>query len=125
MGKGTPSFQAYLTDDEIHKAHPHAPAGAIFSYERWFIGSETRRHAAQIVALCIYGHHTGLMDCVNKCSEPSFIQKMQMDKRDLRYNEAVVYFLENVTSLQRLDALFNAECHELEAFRQRKERCFL
>ena len=89
MGKGTPPFQAYLTEDEKKKTHFHAPAGAIFAYERWFSGDETRRRAAQIIALCVYGHHTGLMDCVSKRSEPSFLQKMQLDKRELHYNEAV------------------------------------
>ena len=34
MGKGTPPFQAYLTEDEKKKTHFHAPAGAIFAYER-------------------------------------------------------------------------------------------
>ena len=116
MGKGTPPFQAYLTDEK-KKAHFHAPAGAIFAYERWFSGDETRRRAAQIIALCVYGHHTGLMDCVNKRSEPSFLQKMQLDKRELHYDEAVAYFTENVASLQKLDALFADACKELNQFR--------
>ena len=117
MGKGTPPFQAYLTEDEKKKTHFHAPAGAIFAYERWFSGDETRRRAAQIIALCVYGHHTGLMDCVNKRSEPSFLQKMQLDKRELHYNEAVAYFTENVAFLPKLDALFADACKELNQFR--------
>ena len=117
MGKGTPAFQTYLIDDEKKKTHPHAPAGAIFAYERWFSGDEARKRAAQIVALCVYGHHTGLMDCINKNSEPSFIQKMQADKRKLHYDEAVAYFGENVAPLPWLDALFDAACEELKQFR--------
>ena len=117
MGKGTPPFQAYLAEDEKKKTHFHAPAGAIFAYERWFSGDETRRRAAQIIALCVYGHHTGLMDCVSKRSEPSFLQKMQLDKHELHYNEAVAYFTENVASLPKLDALFADACKELNQFR--------
>ena len=116
MGKGTPPFQEHL-EDERKATHPHAPAGAIFAYERWFSGDETRRRAAQIVALCVYGHHTGLMDCVNKQLEPSFIRKMQADKRELHYDEAVAYFTENVASLLELDALFDGACKELDGFR--------
>ncbi len=117
MGKGTPPFQAHLTDDYNKKTHPHAPAGAIFAYEHWSSGDEMRRRAAQIVALCVYGHHTGLMDCVGKSSEPSFIQKMQADKHALHYDEAVAYFTDNVASLSQLDALFDAACIELQQFR--------
>lgn len=117
MGKGTPAFQTYLFNGEQKKTHPHAPAGAIFAYERWFSGDESRKRAAQIVALCVYGHHAGLMDCVNKDAEPSFIQKMQTDRNELHYDEAVAYFAENVASLPRLDALFDAACEELNQFR--------
>lgn len=47
MGKGTPTFQTYLIDDEKKKTHPHAPAGAIFAYERWFSGDEARKRAVE------------------------------------------------------------------------------
>lgn len=117
MGKGTQAFQTYLFNGEQKKTHPHAPAGAIFAYERWFSGDESRRRAAQMIALCVYGHHAGLMDCVNKDKESSFIQKMQTDRHALHYDEAVAYFTENVASLPRLDALFDAACEELERFR--------
>lgn len=117
MGKGTPPFQTYLIDGEQKKTHPHAPAGAIFAYERWFSGDESRKRAAQIVALCVYGHHAGLMDCVNKDAEPSFIQKMQTDRHELHYEAAVAYFLKNVAPLPRLDVLFDAACEELKQFR--------
>lgn len=117
MGKGTSAFQTYLFSGEQKKTHPHAPAGAIFAYERWFSGDESRQRAAQIVALCVYGHHAGLMDCMNKGQEPSFIQKMQTDRHELHYDEAVAYFTENVASLPKLDALFDAACEELEQFR--------
>lgn len=116
MGKGTPQFQRHL-EEEQKPTHPHAPAGAIFAYERWFSDDETRKRTAQIVALCIYGHHTGLMNCVNERSEPSFVQKMQTDKRELHYDEAVAYFAENVASLLELDALFDGACKELDGFR--------
>lgn len=117
MGKGTPQFQAYLADDYNKRTHPHAPAGAIFAYERWFISDDAKRvHAAQVVALCIYGHHTGLMDCVNKSSTPPFIQKMNADKHELHYDEAVTYFTENVVSLSKLDTLFDDACIELAQF---------
>lgn len=122
MGKGTPLFQAYLAKDEQKKTHPHAPAGAIFAYERWFSGDEARRRAAQIVSLCVYGHHTGLMDCVNENSEPSFVRNMQADKRELRYDEAVASFVENVASLPRLDSLFDAACEELTQFRAKGKK---
>ena len=118
MGKGTAPFQAYLTGGAPEEAHPHAPAGAIFAYERWFSGGEARKRAAQTVALCVYGHHAGLMDCVDRRSAPSFLEKMQADKRMLHYEEAVRYFAENVESLSGLDALFEKACEELKQFRE-------
>ncbi len=122
MGKGTPQFQAYLTDDKSKKTHPHAPAGAIFAYERWFSGNEGRKRAAQIIALCVYGHHTGLIDCVDNMYNLHFSDAMQQDRYNLHYDEAVAYFTENIVSLRELDGLFDAACEELGHFRDKPKK---
>ena len=119
MGKATQAFQDYLREEGQSSPHHHAPAGAIYAYERWFSMNDpkARQRAAQTIALCIYGHHTGLMDCVNPRSEPQFLSQMRQEKRLLHYEEAAAYFTENVVSEGELDALFDAACDELTRFR--------
>lgn len=118
MGKATTAFQDYLHSEGKRSPHYHAPAGAIYAYERWFAGnvSQDRQITAQTIALCIYGHHTGLMDCVDSEFTLHFQKQMQQDKRVLHYDAAVVYFTENVTAAGELDKLFDAACTEIECF---------
>lgn len=117
MGKGTDSFQVYLRWRAEHgnveplpkhmKHHNHAPTGAIYAYDRWFCnGDSTQRITAQIIVLCIYSHHTGLIDCANQEDPMKFQALMEQDKNVIFYQEAVSYFLSNVADEVYLDHLF-------------------
>lgn len=133
MGKGTVDFEEYLRWHIAHgekdilpkgiSHHNHAPTGAIYAYERWFFNDDPiQKRVAQIIALCIYGHHTGLMDCIDKNNELHFVECMQQNKDKIRYQEAVDYFLENVAGEAYLDELFAAACEE---FKQKKDALLL
>lgn len=129
MGKGTNSFQMYLRWQVEHdgseplpkhiKHHKHAPTGAIYAYDRWFCnGNSTQKRTAQIIVLCIYCHHTGLMDCANREDPMRFQTLLEQDKNIIFYQEAVSYFLENIADEAQLDHLFALACEE---FRQKTE----
>ena len=129
MGKGTNAFQTYLRWRAEHddaeplpkhiKHHKHAPTGAIYAYDRWFCnGNPMQQRTAQIIVLCIYGHHTGLMDCVDQENPMRFQTLLEQDKNIIFYQEAVSYFLENIADEAHLDHLFASACEE---FRQKTE----
>lgn len=123
MGKATAVFAAYLisaVSGSISAASPHhhAPTGAIFAYRRWFCAAGAdyfQLLTAQIIALCIRGHHTGLMDCLDGIGQSAFILAMQNEANEY-YDEAVAYYLENIMPADELDELFAKACDEIRAF---------
>ena len=123
MGKATAAFAAYLISaatDPLSAASPHhhAPTGAIFAYRRWFCAAGAdyfQLLTAQIIALCIRGHHTGLMDCLDGIGQSAFTLAMQNEANEY-YDEAVAYYLENIMPADELDELFAKACVEIRTF---------
>lgn len=123
MGKATAAFAAYLISaatDPLSAASPHhhAPTGAIFAYRRWFCAAGAdyfQLLTAQIIALCIRGHHTGLMDCLDGIGQSAFTLAMQ-NEANKYYDEAVAYYLENIMTADELDELFAKACEEMRVF---------
>lgn len=131
MGKATRAFEAYLraaacAADRQTSPHPHAPAGAMYAYRRWFLKpgvSAAGRVTAQLISLCILGHHAGLCDCLDEKGKSPYIEQMKDPKNLFHYDEASRWFLENVADEAELDARFAGACGEigrcLAAFRER------
>ncbi|MGM9537302.1 MAG: CRISPR-associated endonuclease Cas3'' [Candidatus Onthomonas sp.] len=123
FGKATTAFQRYLLWVTSHPGeslpgevpHPnHAAAGAYFAYDRWYGGDQVQRMTAQIVALCVCGHHTGLHDCLNLKGESDFRRALEEGHRDVRaYEQAQTYFLSHVAPEEELDSLFRSACQEV------------
>lgn len=126
FGKGTGAFERYLRWSADHPdkeppasiPHPnHAAAGATFAYERWYAGGNAiEKLTAQIIALCICGHHTGLHDCLNEKGESGFLDTMLREKRQIFYEEAMTGYLNAVISAERLDELFTLACEEVRQY---------
>ncbi len=132
LGKATEVFQRHLlacvgSTAAPASPHPHAPAGAIFVYRRWFCApgaTPRQRLTAQMLALCILGHHAGLTDCLDATGDSAFLRAMQQPTGPLHYEEAVQWFRANVCAEQELDALFAEACAEIAAFlRERIQPC--
>lgn len=121
MGKATQAFRVYLLarDETAPSPHYHAPTGAIFTFRRWFSqtgASASQRLAAQIVAMCIHGHHASLADCLSDDGTSPFLKAMQPDPIPPYVAEATDWFLEHVAAVAELDALFAAANAEIQAF---------
>ena len=95
----------------------YAPTWAIYAYRRWFLkaGARKEKLTAQIVCLCILGHHSGLTDCLNEMGQSPFLKSMMQNEDKLRYNEAAAWYVENVVPPEQLDELFHAACNEISA----------
>ena len=118
MGKATRRFEAYLSGKLAVSPHHHAPAGAIYAYRRWFLRSGAdacARATAQIVMLCIFGHHAGLSDCLDQNGWSPLLNGLETEAASVHANEAVAWFLENIADAGQLDALFEDACREFTA----------
>lgn len=118
MGKATRRFEAYLSGKLAVSPHHHAPAGAIYAYRRWFLRSGAdacARATAQIVMLCIFGHHAGLSDCLDPNGWSPLLNGLETEAASVHANEAVAWFLENIADAGQLDALFEDACREFTA----------
>ena len=120
LGKGTERFNAYIhAPDEYRRGEiHHAPSGAIFVYERWYLKAKSpvEKLAAQIIAMVIYGHHGGLMDVIAQNGEELLKNALGQDNRALGYDEAVDNFLAGTVGTDELDQLFNEAVKEFSTF---------
>ena len=132
MGKATETFQRHLlacvgSTAAPTSPHPHAPTGAIFVYRRWFLAPGATPHqrlTAQMLALCILGHHGGLTDCLDATGDSAFLRAMQQPTGPLHYEEAVRWFCTYVCTEQEVDVQFTEACTEVAAFlRERIRKC--
>lgn len=116
FGKGTVDFQNYLHG--IGTKHPyHAALGALYARRRWWLPEKTaeERRTAQLISLCIYGHHAGLPDCLDDSGESPYLNGLEEQPES--YNqEAMENFYAEVASAEELDELFTEACRELEQF---------
>lgn len=137
LGKANASFERYLRaiheasdphDPSIRKAAPHAPVGAIWVYERYARTDDpARRRAAQLLAMVVLGHHSGLCDCLDQSSElrSPFLRAMDWDKEEIHYTEAVDNSLAEVAAAEEIDERFSQASDELSAFRERMPKSVL
>ena len=122
IGKETSDFCAYLLDTladaNAVSPHNHAHTGAIFAYRRYFLPSEEGscwRLTAQIVMLCVQGHHAGLADCWDCTGDSPLLRSLQANEARAHAAEASAWFVQNVASEAELDTLFDAACEEIAA----------
>lgn len=122
MGKATRAFDSYLraasaSPNQPSSPHRHAPTGAIYAYRQWFAPKETgssTRMTAQLISLCILGHHAGLCDCLDDFGQSPYLEAMQEERNLLHYDEAVGWSLTHVATRDELTALFFAARTEAE-----------
>lgn len=118
MGKATHRFEAYLSGKTAASPHHHASAGAIYAYRRWFLrqGADLHERAtAQIVILCIFGHHAGLSDCLDSFGLSPLLESLKKEASSGYVDESTAWFLENVAAADQLDTMFEDGCRELIA----------
>ena len=126
MGKATEEIQAGLyrawREAMARLPHHHAPAGAIYVCRRWFFPegrTKMQRLTAQIVALCIHGHHAGLADCLDENGTSPWLTAMERQEDEEILAQAGQWFFTHVVSEEELGELFEQATAEIEAFYQK------
>ncbi len=116
MGKYSNAFNQYLKASDQSKkeglvAPPrgsvvHATQGAKYVYETSLCEKELRL-PAEVVAICIAGHHGGLMDNITPQGETPFRNRITDDKDSLHFKEVQAAFeLENLLSESLMPLMF-------------------
>lgn len=115
FGKGTNDFQAYLRGTS--QKHPtHSNLGALYALLHWYNPKNTEKtRAAQLISLCIIGHHAGLPDCLNAAGTSPYLEELKKVSGP-DYTEAMQNFYTEIMPEEKLDALFAAAYEELEHF---------
>jgi len=115
-GKGSLAWQRFIKG--IGVQHPtHAGLGAWYVWQSWWKSEKSvnRRRTAQLISLCIYGHHAGLPDCLDISGGSPFLEGLQNQPEEA-CKEATENFYEEVASQDELDRLFEEACRELDEF---------
>lgn len=116
FGKGSEDFQRYLRG--IGSRHPsHAGLGALYVYRQWRDGEkeQLKSQTAQLLSLCIYGHHAGLPNCLSVSGDSPYLDGLR-GQSEADYRQAEKNFYAEVASKESLDALFLEACRELREF---------
>lgn len=92
LGKASHEFEQYIKSavglidsDEDDYVDPkglkgkvdHSTAGAQFIFNNLFIEGNETRFVAQVLALCIASHHTGMIDCITPDGGNAFLKRMK------------------------------------------------
>ncbi|HXQ36172.1 MAG TPA: CRISPR-associated endonuclease Cas3'', partial [Anaerolineales bacterium] len=97
-----PDAEEYI-DPIAHKGKiDHTTAGAQVIYENLWNKGPKEKIAAQVLALCIASHHSGLIDCLKPDGENNFKRRMGKDDESTRKAEALSNLQEIADSLEDL-----------------------
>ena len=103
LGKYSSSFQTYIQsavglinpdeDDfvdagELKFKIDHSSAGAQYIWNAYKHQTGEKNFVAQILALCIASHHSGLIDCISICGEDNFSRRMNKSEEKCHLIEA-------------------------------------
>ena len=119
LGKCTAEFAEYL---DWCRKHPgdysrrgevdHATAGGQLLLQRYGTVGETERLTAQMAALVIFSHHSGLMNYLGEDGKSDFLRRME--KKEVPQPD-LTYYYENVIAESKLDFLFQEAVREFSA----------
>ena len=128
LGKCTAEFSSYL---EWCREHPgdfsrqgtvdHASAGGQLLRRRYGVGTEEERLTADMMALMIFSHHSGLMNYVDKKGCADFLRRVEKD--DLLERVDLAYYYREVIGEEALDRLFAEAVGEFSALDARIQSC--
>ncbi len=122
MGKAKAEFVEYL--DAVYQGQDvkrgtinHSFAGVIWLLEKHHRDTSSlwEKLTSEIIGYAAGSHH-GLFDCVDLDGKNGFLHRLQTDKKELCYEEAVTNFFEQVVEEACVEEEFKKAVSEVEAF---------
>jgi len=91
FGKYSHEFQEYIKrSSNIKKGDvDHSTAGAQFLFQQFTDKNKESLCVAQILALCIASHHSGLIDCLSPDGTNAFINRINKTDSDTHLSQAI------------------------------------
>lgn len=118
MGKATKKFNDYLEDaaagkNVVRGSVNHTFAGVVYLLEKYHKQEDIpqRKLTAEIIVYAIGSHH-GLFDCVDLEGKNGFIYRLNKDKEELCYEEAVQNFFKYVADEKEIENIFENAVEE-------------
>ncbi len=111
MGKASDDFQNYILSangminpdcddfvdaDQLKGKIDHSSAGAQYIYDIFKVHGDQGKITAQILALCLASHHSGIIDCVSPEGIDTFTKRMEKNDDQTHTHEVIPYFIEKV-----------------------------
>lgn len=125
MGKATKKYNDYLEDafdgkPVVRGSVNHTFAGVIYILENFHAKSSSSmdKLAAEVISYAIGSHH-GLFDCVDLEGKNGFLHRLQKDKAELCYEEALNNFFEQVADEKEIECLFLKATEEFQTLYQK------
>ncbi len=130
MGKATEKFHVYLEkayhgEEVLRGSVNHTFAGVVYLLENYHMDIKEKYDclASEVIAFAIGGHH-GLFDCADLEGKNGFLHRLQKDKKELAYEEAVENYFENVISEEEAEKQFHLASQEVQQFFQKAKALF-
>lgn len=122
MGKAKEEFISYLEaayqGEEVKKGSVnHTFAAVIWILENHHTSNSTRweRLTSEIIAYAVGAHH-GMFDCLDLDGKNGFLHRLQKNKKEICYEEAIENFFAEVASAEMLEDCFCKSMTEIRNF---------
>ncbi len=119
VGKATYKYQQYLEDSYAGKkvirgSVNHTFAGVIYILERYHANTKKPIECmtSEIISCAIGGHH-GIFDCVDLDGNNGFLHRLNKDRSEICYEEAISNCFSHVIDENQIDELFSKAVHEV------------
>lgn len=130
MGKATQKFNVYINkayngENVVRGSVNHTFAGVVYLLEKYHMDIKEKWNclASEMISYAVGSHH-GLFDCVDFDGNNGFIHRLQKDKEELSYEEAVQNYFEYVIGEGEVENYFCLSVQEVERFFQKAKAVF-
>ena len=124
FGKATHKFTIYLEkafsgENVVRGSVNHTYAGVIYLLEKYHAVADSQSRweclTSEVISYSIGAHH-GMFDCTDLEGNNGFLHRLQKDKEEICYAEAVHNYFEQVTSEDIVDKYFKKAVQEVRSF---------
>lgn len=122
VGKAKREYETYLEEafhgrKVVKGAVNHTFAGVIWLFEKYHTDRSTsmERLTCEIIGYAIGSHH-GMFDCADLDGKNGFLHRLQKDKKEICYDEAIENYFGQVVKQDEVEKCFQKAVQEVERF---------
>ncbi|MDD6572147.1 MAG: CRISPR-associated helicase Cas3' [Thermoflexaceae bacterium] len=121
MGKATEKFNNYLEksfagEDVVRGSVNHTFAGVIYLLEKYHDEKQRWKCLTSEIISYVIGAHHGIFDCLDLDGNNGFCHRLEKDKGEICYEEAIKNFIESVSPEKEINEYFLKATEEIQSF---------